>query len=241
MRALLLLPAALAAAAGSDPYCNEAMDTGVIPPLPTGTDLAQVHVLIRHGSRSRCSVGFSCWAGDLDATYDCSSAVLEGAEAPPPGSPLPAGSVLYRKNYLPGRNLLRGDCALGQLVAAGAEMQRASGKRLRAAYGAFLPRSPAGANQSFFLLRSDDEPRTLASGQALFGAMYPEARPPQLVMPWYTEDRAGESTIVCTSSKVCPALLPALSSVHAAEKSSAHYAHVTVPLAAELSSALNYR
>ena len=130
---LLSVLSVLSVLAATDPYCNEAMDTGVIPPLPA-TELLQVHVLIRHGARTKCSTGYECWAGEADAVYECSAALLEGPDAATAG-----GGLLFKKQYTRGKNQLRGNCALGQLVASGLQMQRASGLHLRAAYGAILP------------------------------------------------------------------------------------------------------
>jgi hypothetical protein len=156
---------------GTFPYCNVAMDTGVIPPLPAGSTLVQAQVLIRHGARVPCSYG-SCWPGD-DRVFNCNATLLEGANSPPPGDVLPSGSVLFAATAMKGRGELRGNCMLGQLTAGGVSMQRANGRNLRAAYGAILPDTPVGRESSFFL-RSDDCPRTIASGQALFSGMYPD-------------------------------------------------------------------
>lgn len=226
-----MLLAATVLVLASHPYCNEAMDTGVIPPLPAaGATLLQVHVMIRHGSRVQCTTD-SCWDGL--PTYDCSAALLEGPDAPA-AAVLPQGTVLYRKEYTAGRNRLPGNCALGQLVSAGVEMQRASGRHLRAAYGALLPASPIG-NESAFLLRSDDSARTIASGQALFAAMYPSGGA-SAVVPWHVEE---ETTITCESSDVCPSFGAAVQAAQRKARASPHYAKVTVPLARELSVALN--
>lgn len=231
----------LAAHAASDPYCNEAMATGLIPPLPSA-ELVQVHVLIRHGSRvvSDAKNCLDRWEGSGEASYNCTATLLEGASAPAfPASGLPGGSVLYRKTYAEGRNAVPGNCATGALVESGLEMQRANGRHLRQAYDAILPVSPAGDNASAFLLRSDDCPRTLASGQELVASLFPSLGGAPLVVPWLTEDSAGEETITCSSEKVCPAFPPAAKAAQQAYEASAHFASVSVPLAAELSDALN--
>ena len=223
----------LSVLASTDPYCNEAMDTGVIPPLPPATELLQVHALIRHGSRTKCSTGSECWAGDADAVYECSAALLEG-----PDADAASGGVLFEKLYTRGKNQLRGNCALGQLVASGLQMQRANGLHLRAAYGAILPTNVSG-NEHAFLLRSDDSPRTVASGQALFAAMYDGHAGGRTPVPWHTEDSEGENTIVCSSQVVCPAYGSAVAAATARSANSSHHAAVTVPLATRLSTALN--
>ena len=206
----------------------------MIPPLPNGTVLVQVQILIRHGSRTQWSTR-QCWNGGLPE-YNCSATLLEGPIAPPT-TVLPKGSVLFRKEYTRGRNQLPGNCALGQLVHDGIEMQRRSGRHLRAAYSSILPANPAGHESTFFL-RSDDSPRTIASGQALFSAMFP-LLDQAVVVPWHVMDESGEETITCKSTTVCPALASAVSSAQAARRQDPHYRAVTLPLAAELSAALN--
>ena len=225
-----MLPILLTASLAAHPYCNVAMDTGVVPPLPSDTNLVQVHTLIRHGSRTKCSVGAEQWAGESDTVYDCSASLLLGPDANT------STKILFRKLYTPGKNQLRGNCALGQLVASGLEMQRASGRRLRAAYEKLLPSSLAGGTDAFFL-RSDDCPRTLASGQALFDAMYDSEH--SAVVPWHTEDADGENTITCSSTVVCPAFAAARAKAVATAEALPHYQNATLPLAAALSRALN--
>ncbi len=246
MALLVITPAlALAAAAGRSwapgrSYCNEAMDTGVIPPLPPPetSSLVQVHVAIRHGSRVKDSANKGeCWDGQNATTYDCSATLLEGPLAPP-SSVLPKGEVLFRKEFARGRNALPGNCGVGQLVSDGIKMQQASGAHLREAYASILPASPVG-NESAFYLRSDDSARTIASGQALFGAMYPDLGAPAVV-PWHTMDEGGGAeTIGCWSASVCPSLRSAILKAGAAARLSPHYRDVTLPLASDLSAALN--
>ena len=93
-------------------------------------------------------------------------------------------------------------------------------------------------NEHAFLLRSDDCPRTVASGQALFAAMYDGHAGGGPPVPWLTEDAEGENTIVCNSEVVCPAYGSAVAAASARSASSAHHAAVAVPLAARLSAAL---
>ena len=222
------------AVASVDPYCNVDMQTGVIPPFPAGSTLVQAQILIRHGSRTKCST-FQCWADD-DTSYECNATLLDGPIAPQ-AEVLPAGSLVFSKGYLQGRNQLPGNCATGQLVEDGVKMQLANGKNLREAYSSILPVSPVG-NESMFFLRSDDCPRTVASGQALFSAMFPDLPGAGIVVPWHVMDAAGEETITCHSTTVCPAFAAAKASADAAAKRTPHYANVSVPLAAELATAL---
>ena len=234
---LLMLAILNAFAAAPLPYCNVAMDTGRIPPLPPATTLVQVQVLIRHGSRTPAGMtGTHCWAGEELATFDCTATLLEAPDASRPSG------VHYSKHYSRGRNKLPGNCMIGQLVRDGLEMCRMSGRHLRTAYRALLPASPVG-NEDAFHLRSDDVPRTLASGQALFAAMYenvtsgPGSGPAPVT--WHTMDSGSDSETLLPSHLVCPAHAAAFARAVSAWKQSAHFANVTTPLAKQMSSALN--
>jgi hypothetical protein len=69
----------------------------------------------------------------MDAVYNCTGAwPLEGPNSPS-GDVLPDGAVLFRKQYARGRNLLKGNCALGQLSADGILQHTMNGRNLRAA------------------------------------------------------------------------------------------------------------
>ena len=123
-------------AKAAHPYCNVAMDTGVIPSLPPTTSLVQVQVLIRHGSRTKSAVAaVPAWDSEDEVEYDCSAHLLEGPDATMPGT-------LFRKMYTPGRNKLKGNCAVGQLVADGLEMCRASGRPRQSPRGCPRPLRP---------------------------------------------------------------------------------------------------
>jgi hypothetical protein len=228
--ALLLLAHQTAAEKVDWPYCNNAMDTGAIPPLAAGADLVQVTVLHRHGARTGGAA--PCWPEGEGAplAYNCTSAVLEGPDA----GAAPGSAVLFRKVYARGRNELRGGCGLQQLVGAGVAQCAASGRLLKARYAALLPASPVGS-EAAFQLRSDDCPRTLASGQALFAAMYPGVG---AVVPWLTMDAGGDAETMFPNPNVCPALTAAVEAADARFAASAHYAAVTAPLLREVSAAL---
>jgi len=212
-------------------YCNTAMNTGIIPPLPIAATLVQVHVLHRHGSRTKGGVDQQeAWLGESKVMYNCTSELLEGPDA----TVSPSGAVLFNKVYEPGRNELNGNCMTGQLVADGLLMCQASGRNLAKAYKNFLPSTPL--DPADFYLRSDDVPRTLASGQGLFAAMYPDH---EAVVPWHTMDVGSDAETMVPNPKVCPSLIDAASRALTHFEASEHYQHVSIPLASELSTALN--
>jgi hypothetical protein len=76
----------------------------------------------------------------------------------------------------------------------------------------------------------------LASGQALFAAMYPGQA---ATVPWNTMDVGGDSETMFPNPNVCPNLSAARDRAMARFKNSSHYTGVTVPLAQKLSIALN--
>ena len=231
---LCLLPLLTFTGASKVPrkYCNEAMDTGSIPPLPTAATLIQVHVLHRHGARTKSSsTSPPFWLNEDNVHYNCTTHLLEGSDA----TADPATSVLYRKIYANHRNSLKGNCMHGQLVAAGVAQCQASGRKLFQAYQDFLPSTPVG-HESEFHLRSDDCPRTLASGQALFSAMYPNI---SSVVPWITMDIGGDAETIAPNPRVCPALTAAFNAAMQRYRASPHYTNITIPLAQKVSVALN--
>ena len=74
---------------------------------------------------------------------------MQSEEPPPP--------IIFRKEYINGRNFFPGNCMTGQLVADGVSQQVANGNALREAYP-FIPRVPTSET---VYLRSDDYPRTV--------------------------------------------------------------------------------
>tara|TARA_B100000780_G_scaffold271575_1_gene232647 strand:+ start:60 stop:1853 length:1794 start_codon:yes stop_codon:yes gene_type:complete len=213
-------------------YCNEAMETGIIPPLPSSASLLQIHILHRHGARTKSSYNtVPHWKNEDNVLYNCSADLLEGSSADinPDGS-----TVLYRKLYVKNRNLLKGsNCMLGQLVQDGLKQCTSSGINLMKRYSSFLPTAP---NEQDFYLRSDDCPRTLASGQALFSAMYPKSN---VIIPWNTMDINGNAETIAPNINVCPSLKQAEINLIAKYKLTNHYINDVVPLANKISIALN--
>lgn len=242
---VVVLGAVAAAAAGSrDIYCDASGSTG-IPPLdaqftPLQPRLAQVQIMIRHGDRTPCNM-YECWPNDT-AVYICSHAAVLAQTDDDASAALSVPRV-YRKLYIAGREFLPGDCGLGTLTQRGMAQQARNGANLRAAYvegggGALLPGDPSAAARAF-LLRSDDQPRTVESGQALFDGMYPPAEGPSSAVPvfdWWTMDAATET--IEPDFDACPALTAQMDAAQASAPFQAHVASVTAPLVAELSTVL---
>ena len=129
------------------------------------------------------------------------------------------------------------------VAVAAAPARAGSGANLRAAYvdggvAALLPADPATAPGTF-LLRSDDQPRTMESGQALFDGLYPPANSSLAAVPvvdWWTMDPATET--IEPDYDACPALTAAVHGAVASPDFQAHVAAVTSALVAELSTVL---
>jgi hypothetical protein len=206
-------------------------DTAKAPPPLAAAELKdltlkQVNVLIRHGDRTRCGYP-SCWAKD-EAKYDCDLEFLES----PTGKGIKKGRV-YKKTYMKGRNVLPGSCRLGQLTPIGYKQHYLKGKMLRRAYSKFLPSSYKG-HESSFSLRSDDEPRTVLSGQALLAGMYPQHGHHQSSpAEWMVMDHVRENMF--PNFHVCPRLNRAVKQAKAHPEFKKHWKKVHLPLKRKLS------
>lgn len=75
-----------------------------------------------------------------------------------------------------GRNVLRGTCLLGQLTPKGYKQQYDNGRFLRESYPELLPSCAEEAHDSLYL-RSDNQPRTIGSGQALIDGLFHACNP----------------------------------------------------------------
>mmetsp|Transcript_29225 Transcript_29225/g.63422 ORF Transcript_29225/g.63422 Transcript_29225/m.63422 type:complete len:533 (-) Transcript_29225:396-1994(-) len=204
-----LVPGAFAAASDFQAiipqYCHIQRDWGALPERPEGvSELRQVQVFIRHGSRTQASSDY-CWHGDQEGEWTCSLNYLDNSVQE--SSPLTAS---YRAQYMPGRNALKGNCMTGQLVSSGFEMEYNNGQRLKDAYmtrEGFLPATLAGLDldtlPDVLRFRSTDVPRTKQSGMALLSAMYPSASLGSLpYLPLNTMDIKMENMLV--NAEVCP-------------------------------------
>lgn len=157
--------------------CNHDYYTSrAIPPLTTAQrarvqSLQQVQVIIRHGARTPW-IPYPCWK-DYDIIWnDCNvtELMVESPSLYDPNRPSPA---LFRKIYDASPTYLKGNCFTGQLLPEGYQQQQANGRTLQSAYlEGDLPLFPtkhwhAIDHEELVYLRSDDEQRTLMSGQIL--------------------------------------------------------------------------
>lgn len=167
-------------------YCTKDTSMRRIPPL-NEVDIAridsleQVQALIRHGARTPYAA-HSCWTG-YDITWNNCN-VTELMVASPsnqsPGRPAP---WLFRKLYDGSQNALGGNCLTGQLLLEGYQQEQSLGAYF---YEAYLQSSTSVSGYTLFptdlwtdidtknqiYLRSDDEQRTLMSGQIMMHSLF---------------------------------------------------------------------
>ncbi|CAM9356698.1 unnamed protein product [Pylaiella littoralis] len=203
-------------------YCAKDMDVNAIPPLEDSVkqsfggdvslgnvELLQVHAMIRHGARGPYTQP-RCWEG-YDMQWDCNV-----TEVVSPSLSVDDGGVtatgLFRKRYdaFPSDNALGGTCMAGQLLDEGYEQEQANGRRhLKAAYLCSEPSCLLAEDATAkdlqdsgaLYLRSDDEQRTVMSGQILTASMLDVSG---AVVDWHTGD--DEYDYMEPNTATCPRL-----------------------------------
>lgn len=162
-------------------YCSKNMRKRYIEPLTSSQlsnvlDLKQVQVIIRHGARTPYSL-HSCWNNYSVTWNNCNVTELMLA-SPSYSSPNRSASWLFRKLYDGSENYLGGNCFTGQLILEGYKQEEINGDILKAAY--FDGKLKLFSTNDWSLidssnniyLRSDDEQRTLMSGQILLHNLF---------------------------------------------------------------------
>ncbi|KAH9101287.1 hypothetical protein LEN26_015801 [Aphanomyces euteiches] len=200
-------------------YCMEpnSMERYKIEPLKSNRPLQLVNaqVIARHGARAPYYRVF-CWekaASPVDATWNCSTSSV-WSEDIWSGSKRGFGR-LYKKQYLDGENILTGTCSVGGLLPLGRDQHRRMGELLREAYIGHGPLKLFNTSnlkaipRHEIYLRSDDEERTLGSGQALVDGMFPyvhsDDTDTEHMLTWMTADGATDY-IDHKNDNSCPAL-----------------------------------
>lgn len=190
-------------------YCSKDMTVRNIPSLTANEKqqverLLQVQVVIRHGARTPF-MKYTCW-NDYNIQWDnCNVTEVMFTSSSPHDT---SANWLFRKLYDGSPNLLGGHCKTGQLLEDGYEQESANGRILRRAY--------IGPNKSHLLkshqwnlndpskiyFRSDDEQRTLMSGQSLIHSFFDIHE--QSILDWHTGDYQLDT--LYPNSMVCPRL-----------------------------------
>jgi hypothetical protein len=214
---LLSLPPALSWFPHKDnipDYCSHHphMLSREIPPLSPSEkarihQLLQVQVVIRHGARTPY-MKYSCWNHYNIEWDNCNVTELMHTSSSQEEGATPANNWLFRKVYDGSPNFLGGHCKTGQLLEEGFQQESTNGLILRRAYigpdKSNLLKSHEWEENDIgrFYFRSDDEQRTLMSGQTLVHALFDIEE--QEVITWHTGDYQLDT--IYPNHFVCPRL-----------------------------------
>jgi 2-phosphoxylose phosphatase len=198
-------------------YCSKDMSERAIPPLDpessTGMRLKQVQVLIRHGARTPYTAHV-CWKGYNIQWNNCN--VSEIMEASPSRFTSPVSEDghgdgpywRFRKVYDAYPNQLGGNCLTGQLISEGYDQEIQNGQLLRGAYigsgdlHLFNTSVWEELDHQRIYFRSDDEQRTLMSGQILVHALF-DLKMTEII-DWHTGDYLLDT--LSPNPTLCPVL-----------------------------------
>lgn len=208
-------------------YCSEDsvnissshIPTKSIPPLSAFElsqvgSLNQVQLILRHGSRTPYSA-HACWENYDVEWNNCGVTTLMEA-SPSYTDPDRPYSWLYRKLYDGSDNYLGGNCHTGQLIHDGYIQEVVNGRLLNEAYmsnsnpnlNLFDTTTSPEIDYSLIYLRSDDDERTVMSGQVLMSSMFDEYlsndAAAESILEWHTGDY-GLDTLY-PNHEVCPYL-----------------------------------
>ncbi|KAF0697413.1 Aste57867_11893 [Aphanomyces stellatus] len=201
-------------------YCTpvESMSKYEIPPVDAGNrdlELIQTQVIARHGARAPYSKIF-CWEtapSPIDATWNCSTSSVWSEDIM---DDYRGFGRLYKKQYIAGQNIIAGTCGIGGLLPRGREQHHKLGEILRMAYIGDGPMKLFRSSKletippHHIYLRSDDQERTLGSGQALVDALFPydgsDDGDTRHMLTWNTADAATDYIKHNNDNAACPAL-----------------------------------
>ena len=186
--------------------------------------LRHVSLVTRHGDRS--PVYALPIPGD-SVEWNC-TLNLQVADGSAPS--LRAPLRVFQKRYVAGRNLLPGNCMLGQLTERGALQHRELGRAFRSLYvdalGLLSPRAPVWSEMR---LRSTDIERTLLSAYNFMEGLYIAVRPEAVVL----ETMDNDSDNASPNTVLCPALGRLYQQIEQSANFTAYYNASLAPLAAK--------
>lgn len=165
-------------------YCSKDIAARSIPVLTATeqsevTQIQQLQIMMRHGARTPYSL-YSCW-NDYTVTWNNCNVTTLMLASPSYTSLQRPSPWLFRKLFDGSANYLGGNCLTGQLILEGYLQQEQNGNHL---YNAYID-SPINSMKLFntdvwdeidtenlIYLRSDNEERTLLSGQVMMHSMF---------------------------------------------------------------------
>lgn len=228
-------------------YCNADYESVAIAPMSDSemlqvTSLKQVLVMIRHGSRTPYAAGMACWE-DYDVQWsDCNvtDLVLPSPALYNYSSQARPERWLFRLIYDAFPDQLGGNCMTGQLMHEGYLQEEANGKALadlylnnaNSSFNLFNTNNFDDIDQGELYLRSDDEQRTLMSGQILLSRFFNATH--DNIVQWHTMDDAIDQ--IAPNTQACPALKGASAAAYA---SSSFTAENTSASTKDLTESLN--
>ena len=204
------------------PQCSTTgqMQNRTIPPLAGAgaygeSRLQHVTVIMRHGARTPASRS-ACWNGYSEEPWTCPPSTYFAPDMVSGASePLLTFEKVYDALQFPEFNLsnfLPGSCQVGQLLEQGMSQQLTNGLHLRRAYmddetghhSKTMHLPVGGSLERSIYFRSDDEQRTLQSGQLLLQSMFGEELSIAGGLPLHTADYNRD--IVGDHDALCPRL-----------------------------------
>ena len=141
---------------------------------PSGYVLQFAQIITRHGDRVPTDQPVMVVNDSL--LWNCTLENLGIPTVTDSGASLDAPGRLYRLSYMPGREMLPGNCMYGQLTAKGAAQHYALGKNFNAAY---LQVNPIVSAYTDVWVRSTNLQRTVNSVQADLLSVFPLPPSPQ--------------------------------------------------------------
>lgn len=192
-------------------YCtNDVYTDRAIPPLTEAEqslvdDLVQLQVIMRHGARTPYEL-YSCWIGYNVTWNNCNVTELMTTSDSYTSQMFPT-KYLYRKIYDGSANYYGGNCMTGQLIYQGFSQETGLGVILKNTYlignkTLFASDNWEDIDNSLIYLRSDDQQRTLESGQLTLHSMFNISD--EIIIDWHTGDYGLDQ--IYPNSAVCPRL-----------------------------------
>ena len=196
---------------------NESSTTGGSTTFQS--QILQVIAIFRHGARTPYTP-LSCWT-DYTLDWDCSLTTLMAPTRHPDNDESNRTMFLFERRYTalkaPQSNYLNGTCHLGQLLEEGYDQMYTNGQYIRETYITNEKQPQLKLFDSVYYaqrpydeaiyLRSDDEQRTLVSGQVMLEGIFEldsTSSGQETIIPIHTAD--WEQDILDPNENICPAL-----------------------------------